>query len=116
MDDAGKMQMTSDLAKLMVMHKMAAQMCTDEKCVMMMKDADTTKIMDDATKMAADVDKMKMMEDAVMKDPAAMKSLMMMCMNRMAGMREHAMDGKMDGSKMEGGAMQGGMMGGDKPK
>ena len=107
-DDAAKMQMTNDMAKMMVMQKMAMQMCTDGKCMMMMtQDEPTMKMMDAASKMAADPDKMATMRDAIMNDPASMKMVTMMSMAHSAMMKDMPAS-KMDGGKMDGGKMDSG--------
>ena len=100
-DDAGKMKMSEGLAKMMVMHQMAMQMCTDEKCMASMKDPAMMKVVDDAKKMAADPEKMAAMRDAIMKDPAAMKMTMMMSTAASAMMKDMPASG-MDGGKMDG--------------
>ena len=62
-DETGKMQMTQDLAKTIVMERMAMKMCmSDAGKKMMSEDAGMQKMVADAEKMAADPEKMKMMQ------------------------------------------------------
>lgn len=100
---------SADLAKLMVMQKMAMQFCADEKCTAMMSDPATMKLMDEARKMAMDPAQMAAMRDAIMKDPAMMKLVMTAAMVDV-GMMKAGMGGNMMGDDK--GMMGGNSMGG----
>jgi hypothetical protein len=103
--DAGKAEMTAALARTMVMEKLAAQMCSDEKCVAACKnDPAMVKMMADAKAMAADSAKMGMIRDEIMKDPAMTRQVMLTAMAHMS-MMAPAMGGNMSGGDH--------MMGGD---
>lgn len=99
-DDASKMAMTQDMAKMMVMHHMMMDMCKDGKCEMMMKnDPDMMKMMDDAKAMAMDQEKMKMMQQQIMADPQMMHQVMTGAMAQSMMMKD--MDMKKGGDSMK---------------
>ena len=101
-DDASKMQMTSDLAKTMVMQHMAMAMCADGKCQKMVDaDPDIKKMSDDAMKMANDPEQVKMLAEQLKKDPMAMKQIMMMSMAHDAMMSDKALGGMHDDKMMK---------------
>jgi hypothetical protein len=99
----------ADLAKMMVMQKMAMQLCTDEKCMAMCKDDPAVaKSLADAAKMAADPKQMAAIADEISKDPAMMKMVVTASMAHMQ-MMQAGMTGGMGGNMMGG---DHGMMGG----
>jgi hypothetical protein len=97
-------QMTADLARMMVMDRMAMQMAMDPTFKAMatqsMNDANMKKVHDDAKAMADDPAQMARIRQEVTADPKAMESVMHMA-NRMAMMHGGAMKDMHDDSKMK---------------
>lgn len=99
-DQNQAMQMTSDMAKMMVIDHMAMQMAMDPKFKQMsmqaMSDANMKKVHDDAKKMAEDPAQMAKMQQEVMADPKMMQMVMHMA-EKMSMMHDEKMmkDAKM---------------------